>query len=197
LLVAGIYVASFVAGYLMVHVGVPFAVEFSSEVAEAAPASSILSPILSALATGNVAAAVVFTFLVNLSLGAFASTTLPGVIPLLGGLGSIAVTVFRGFTIGALYYYVFGVSFWYAVVAVGTAVLELGAYVFSAAAGIHLSLSAVFPKRQGLDSRRAAFKQAWKDAAYVYVIVVLLLALGAIWEMVGIYLFAANMGVLG
>jgi uncharacterized membrane protein SpoIIM required for sporulation len=80
---------------------------------------------------------------------------------------------------------------------VGTAVLELGAYVFSAAAGIHLSLSAVFPKRQGLDSRRAAFKQAWKDAAYVYVIVVLLLALGAIWEMVGIYLFAANMGVLG
>jgi hypothetical protein len=33
-----------------------------------------------------------------------------------------------------------------------------------------------------------AFKMAWKDAAKIYLIVVILLALGAAWEMTGIFL---------
>jgi hypothetical protein len=44
------------------------------------------------------------------------------------------------------------------------------------------------PKRYGVQGRWAAFKTAWKNAARVYVIVVVLLALGAIWEMTGILL---------
>ncbi len=71
---------------------------------------------------------------------------------------------------------------------VGTMILELGAYVFSGAAGIHIALAPIMPSRYGVQSRWAAFKIAWKDAARVYVIVVILLALGAIWEMTGILL---------
>lgn len=70
----------------------------------------------------------------------------------------------------------------------GTMVLELGAYVFSGAAGINIALAPIVPNRFGVESRLQAFKMAWNDAARVYVIVVVLLALGAMWEMTGIFL---------
>lgn len=187
-LVAGIYVVSFLAGYLMVHFQVPFAMEFTEIFIESASTSPLLTPIIGSLMSGNLALAIAFTFLLNLSMGAFVSTTLPGVIPVLGGLGSVAVTGLRGFVIGLTYYYAFKVSIGYSVVALGTLILELGAYVFSAAAGINISLSAIFPRRYQVDSRWTAFKIAWKDAAKIYVIVVILLVLGAVWEMAGIYL---------
>jgi hypothetical protein len=147
-----------------------------------------LTPIIGSLISGNLALAIAFTFLVNLSIGAFVYTTLIGVIPILGGVGSVAVTGLRGFVIGLTYYYAFKVSMGYTVVALGTLVLELGAYVFSAAAGINTSLSAVFPRRYQVESRWTAFKMAWKDAAKIYAIVVILLVLGAVWEMAGIYI---------
>lgn len=40
----------------------------------------------------------------------------------------------------------------------------------------------------GVQSRWAAFNTAWKDVAKIYVIVVTLLAAGAIWEMTGLFL---------
>jgi len=187
-LVAGIYVVSFLAGYLMVHFQVPFAMELSKTLIGSISTSPLLTPIIGSLISGNLALAIAFTFLVNLSIGAFVYTTLIGVVPILGGLGSMAVTGLRGFVIGLTYYYAFKVSMGYTVVALGTLVLELGAYVFSAAAGINISLSAVFPRRYQVESRWTAFKKAWKDAAKIYVIVVILLVLGAIWEMVGIYI---------
>ena len=70
-----------------------------------------------------------------------------------------------------------------------TLLLEWGAYVFSAAAGINISLSTIFPSRYQVDSRWIAFKEAWKDAGRIYVIVIILLALGAIWEMVGLGIY--------
>jgi len=187
-LVAGIYVVSFLAGYLMVHFQVPFAMELSKTFIESVSANPVFTPIIGSLMSGNLALAIAFTFLLNLSVGAFVYTTLIGVIPILGGVGSVAVTGLRGFIIGLTYYYAFGVSIGYTVVALGTLILELGAYVFSAAAGINISLSAIFPRRYGVESRWAAFKMAWKDAAKIYLIVVILLVLGAVWEMAGIYI---------
>lgn len=187
-LVTAIYMASFMVGYLMVHTQTPFVMELSKLIIQSLPTSPVISPIISALMGGNLALAITVTFLVNLSIGAFATTTLPGVIPLIGGLGSIALSGFRGFLIGVVYYEAFKVSIGYTAVALGTAILELGAYVFSAVAGINISLSTIFPKRYEVDSRWVAFKEAWKDAGRIYVIVVILLALGAIWEMVGIYI---------
>ena len=187
-LVAGIYVVSFLAGYLMVHFQVPFAMELSKTLIESVSANPVFTPIIGSLMSGNLALAIAFTFLLNLSIGAFVYTTLIGVIPILGGVGSVAVTGLRGFVIGLTYYYAFRVSIGYTVVALGTLILELGAYVFSAAAGINISLSAIFPRRYGVESRWTAFKKAWKDASRIYVIVVILLVLGAVWEMAGIYI---------
>lgn len=188
-LVAAIYIVTFLIGYALVYIRFPFIVEMSEAIIEGVSDNPVLTPILSSLMGGNLAVAIAYTFLVNLASGAFASTTLPGVIPLLGGIGSIAVTGFRGFIIGALYYYAFNVSLGYTVLALGTAILELGAYVFSAVAGINISLATIFPKRYQVNSRWVAFKMAWKDAGRIYVIVIILLALGAIWEMTGLYLF--------
>ena len=187
-LVTAIYIASFLVGYLMFHVQMPFATNLSELVVAGVSVNPLIGSILDALMSGNLALAVALTFLVNLSIGAFASTTLPGVIPLVGGLGSVALSGFRGFVIGVIYYGAFRVGVGYSVLALGTAILELGAYVFSAAAGINISLSTIFPSRYQVDSRWVAFKEAWKDAGRIYVIVVILLALGAVWEMAGIYI---------
>jgi uncharacterized membrane protein SpoIIM required for sporulation len=69
----------------------------------------------------------------------------------------------------------------------GTMILELGAYVFSGAAGINIAVAPILPRRYGVQSRWVAFKMAWKDAAKIYVIVIILLALGAVWEMTGLF----------
>ena len=116
---------------------------------------------------------------------AFATQTLPGVIPILGGIGIVGVSAFRAFMAGVVNYYVLGVSIGFAVLGIGTSLLELTAYIFSASAGINISLSVIFPRRYGVEGRWTAFKMAWKDAGRLYVIVIILLALGAIWEVGG------------
>ncbi|NIQ33674.1 MAG: hypothetical protein GTN80_08570, partial [Nitrososphaeria archaeon] len=125
-LIAAIYVASFLVGYLMVYIQIPFAVDFGKSITEGISVSPVFTPIIGALESGNLALAIAYTFLVNLSSGAFASTTLPGVIPLLGGVGSAAVTGLRGFIIGAIFSYagVFEISTGYTVLTVGTLILE-------------------------------------------------------------------------
>jgi uncharacterized membrane protein SpoIIM required for sporulation len=128
------------------------------------------------------------TFAYNLASGAFLATTLPGIIPLIGALITVVITTVRGFIIGVTYPEILSSSISWFAVGMGTMILELGAYVFSGAAGIHIAISTIAPERFDTQSRWTAFKLAWKDAARVYVIVVILLALGAIWEMTGLLL---------
>ncbi len=187
--VAAIYIITLLSGYWAVHNRVPSVVNLVEGISENVSNNPIFIPIMGALKGGNLAFAILYTFLINLSSGAFISTTLPGVIPLLGGVWSIMVTGIRGFIIGAAYYYVFSVSAGYTLLALGTLILELGAYVFSAAAGINISLAIIFPNRYNTGSRLAAFREAWKDAGRIYIIVVILLALGAIWEMSGLFFY--------
>ncbi|WP_455368199.1 stage II sporulation protein M [[Eubacterium] cellulosolvens] len=187
--VAGIYIITLLLGYWMIHAQVPSVVKLVEGVSENVSSNPIFTPIIGALQGGNLAFAIIYTFLINLTSGAFISTTLPGVFPLLGGVWAIIVTGIRGFIIGAAYYYVFSVSAGYTLLALGTLILELGAYVFSAAAGINISLAIIFPNRYNVSSRLAAFREAWKDAGRIYIIVVILLALGAIWEMSGLFLY--------
>jgi uncharacterized membrane protein SpoIIM required for sporulation len=190
LFAAAVYAGSFLAGYMLVHFRVPFAVALVDAIIGGVLESPVFTPITGALEGGNLGFAIAYTFLLNLSMGAFATTTLPGIIPVLGGIGSVAISGFRGFVVGLTYYYVLGESVGLTILGLGTAVLELGAYVFSTAAGINLSLAAVFPRRYNVERRLVAFKEAWKDAARLYVLVVILLALGAVWEMTGIFLVA-------
>jgi len=186
--VALLYVVSYVAGWYLISIKSPVAVETAQAITGTVLTESPFTTIIQSLQGGQLLQAVLITFLVNLTTGAFLTTTLPGIIPLVGVLGPIVISLIRGFVVGVTYPEVLASSLAGFAVGLGTMVLELGAYVFSGAAGINIALAPIMPKRYGVDSRWGAFKMAWKDAARIYVIVVVLLALGAMWEMTGIFL---------
>jgi uncharacterized membrane protein SpoIIM required for sporulation len=188
LFVALLYVISYLTGWYLISIKSPVAVETVQTISGSVLTETPFTIIIESLQGGQLVQAIMITFLVNLTSGAFLTTTLPGIIPLVGALGTIAVTLMRGFVIGVVYPEILASSVAGFVLGVGTMILELGAYVFSGAAGIHIALAPIMPSRYGVQSRWAAFKIAWKDAARIYVIVVILLALGAIWEMTGIIL---------
>jgi hypothetical protein len=186
--VALLYVASYLAGWYLISIRSPMAVQTAQGVRESVLTEVPFTTIAQSLRGGQLAQAILITFLVNLTTGAFLTTTLPGIIPVVGILGPVAITLIRGFVVGTVYPEILASSLGGFALGLGTMILELGAYVFSGAAGIHASLAPIMPNRYGVQGRWAAFKMAWKDAAKVYVIVVILLALGAIWEMTGIIL---------
>jgi uncharacterized membrane protein SpoIIM required for sporulation len=187
-LVALLYIGSYLAGWYLISIKSPIAVEISRGLQESVLTQQPFTSILQSLQGGELLKAILVTFLVNLTTGAFLTTTLPGIVPLVGSLGTIAVTVLRGFVVGVTYPEVLSSSPAGFALGVGTMILELGAYVFSGAAGINIALAPILPRRYGTESRRMAFKMAWKDAAKIYLIVVMLLALGAAWEMTGLFL---------
>jgi uncharacterized membrane protein SpoIIM required for sporulation len=190
-LVALLYVGSYLVGWYLISSNSPIAVETSQTLKEAVLTTQPFTAIIKSLQRGQLLTAILMTFLVNLTVAAFLSTTLPGLVPLLGVLGVVAITSMRGFVIGVTYPEVLAASPLAFAVGFGTLILELGAYVFSGAAGINISLAPILPGRYGVESRWAAFKMAWKDAGRVFEIVVILLALGAVWEMTGLFLFLA------
>ena len=187
-LVALLYIGSYLAGWYLISIKSPIAVEISRGLQESVLTQQPFTSILQSLQGGELLKAILVTFLVNLTTGAFLTTTLPGIVPLVGSLGTIAVTVLRGFVVGITYPEVLSSSPAGFALGLGTMILELGAYVFSGAAGINIALAPILPRRYGTQSRWMAFTMAWKDAAKIYLIVVILLALGAAWEMTGLFL---------
>ena len=187
-LVALLYIGSYLAGWYLINIKSPIAVEISRGLQESVLTQQPFTSILQSLQGGELLKAILVTFLVNLTTGAFLTTTLPGIVPLVGSLGTIAVTVLRGFVVGITYPEVLSSSPAGFALGLGTMILELGAYVFSGAAGINIALAPILPRRYGTQSRWMAFKMAWKDTAKIYLIVVIFLALGAAWEMTGIFL---------
>jgi hypothetical protein len=187
-LVALLYVGSYLVGWYLISIKSPFALETSQALGEAVLTQQPFTSIIESLKGGQLINAILITVLVNLSIGAFLTTTLPGVVPLLGAFGTAAITLVRGLVIGITYPEVLAVSPAAFALGLGTLILELGAYVFSGAAGINIALAPILPRRYGVESRWVAFKMACKDTARIYVIVVVLLVLGAVWEMGGIFL---------
>jgi hypothetical protein len=182
------YVLSFLAGWFLISVGAPFAMEIKRGVHEMVLTEQPFLSVIDLIRQGELLKAIIATFLVNFALGAFLTTTLPGIIPFLGALVIAAVSLARGFTIGATYPEVLAASPASFLVGMGTLILELGAYVFSGAAGINVALAPLFPRRYAVRSRLAAFRAAWVDAFRIFVIVAVLIILGAIWEMTGLFL---------
>ena len=183
-----LYVVSYLIGWYMVNSQVPLAVQMKQGIHEAVLSEEPFVFVIDFLKRGQLLEAIVATFAVNFSIGAFLTTTLPGIIPFVGALAIAAVTLIRGFTIGVTYPDVLAASPAAFVLGMGTLILELGAYVFSGAAGINIATAPLFPRRYGVQSRIAAFKRAWVDAGRVFIIVAVLLILGAIWEMTGLFL---------
>jgi uncharacterized membrane protein SpoIIM required for sporulation len=188
LFLALLYVVSYLAGWYMISIRSPVAVETAQAISGTVLTETPFTTIIQSLQGGELVQAVLITLLLNLTAGAFLTTTLPGAIPFVGALGTIAVTLLRGFVIGVTYPEILASSVAGFALGIGTMILELGAYVFSGAAGINIALAPILPRRFGVENRWAAFKAAWKEAARIYVIVVILLALGATWEMAGLFL---------
>lgn len=121
---------------------------------------------------------ILYTFFFNLIFGAFLSTTLMGFIFFVPYI----IAVWRGFIIGAL---VYGTADTPSMIAVfyGTFILEFGAYSISSAIGTDAGLALLFPKLKGTESRWEALRMAVQEGRELYILVILLLFAGAIWEM--------------
>ncbi|UCF00038.1 MAG: hypothetical protein JSV82_02950, partial [Planctomycetota bacterium] len=60
--------------------------------------------------------------------------------------------------------------------------LEWVTYVIGSVAGVNIGLSTLVPRRQGVTSRWKAFKLAWRDAGRLYIIILMVLAFQAVFE---------------
>lgn len=147
--------------------------------------ATFLKPLTGPLAD-NLPLKILYTFSFNLVVGAFISTTVSGF--LLFFLPYL-IAVWRGFIIGVLFYGIDS-SPVVPVIFYGTFILEFGAYSLSSAAGTDLGLSFLIPARKGADNRKEALKRAWSDTRKLYFYVVILLFIGAVWEMGMLHYFA-------
>ncbi len=158
--------------------GMPAVVELRQELLKEIQTLAYLKPLTGALAD-SLALKILYTFLFNLLIGAFLSTTVTGMVIF---FLPYAIAVWRSFTVGLLFYGL-GSSVDKSVVFYGTFILEFGAYAISSAAGTDMGLSLIWPKRKAVSSRTEAFKVAAQDSLRLYVVVALLLFIGAVWEM--------------
>ena len=90
ILVALLYVGSYLAGWYLISIKSPIAVETSKGLQESVLTQQPFTSILQSLRGGELVQAILVTFLVNLTAGAFLTTTLPGILPLVGSLGALA-----------------------------------------------------------------------------------------------------------
>lgn len=167
----------FFFGQWMVAQELPGVIEFRKEVLKNLPELLYIKPITGPLAP-YVILKIIYTFIFNLTVGAFLTTTAPGAIFFLPYI----ISVLRAWSIGVIFYGLLSnpimvIAFY------GTFILEFGAYVLSAAVGIDIGLSILIPSRKKMTKRKDAFKVALVDAFYLYLLIATLLLLGAIWEM--------------
>ncbi|MCP3678241.1 MAG: hypothetical protein GY721_11830 [Deltaproteobacteria bacterium] len=178
-------VVFFFFGQWMIAQEIPGVVEFRKEVMKNIPDLLYLKPLSGALAPSLILK-IIYTFIFNLSVGAFLTTTLPGVVFFF----PYVISVMRAWSIGVIFYGLTAHPL-LAIAFYGTFILEFGAYVLSAAAGIDMGLALLNPARKGVENRRDAFRIATKSAYSLYLIIATLLLIGAIWEMGWLHLASA------
>lgn len=135
----------------------------------------------------NVLLALVVTFLVNLILASVLQTTIPSfIIPFLG----VAITLFRGYTWGVLFSPI-GTDDASFLIHWVTLLIEGEAYVFVGLASWVQSRYWVQAKRFGFANWRRGWLGGLVVTAKLYVPVILLLLIGAIYEAITVILFIA------
>ncbi len=184
-----INISFFLLGYGMVEFGHPHVLEFRERQLNSIHSLPYLQPLLGGLSP-YLSLKILYTFLFNLIVGAFVSTTVTGIVLFL----PIIITMFRAWFVGVVFHG-FLASPLFTIVFVGTFILEFGAYVLSASVGIRVGCALIFPGRCYSLKRREAFVASLKDGFWVYIMVVILLFLGAIWEMT--WLHNLNPGDIG
>ncbi len=160
----------------MVIQGYPSAIELRTEQLKNIQELPYLKPLTGVLAD-NLPLKILYTFGFNLVFGAFVSTTFMGLVFFFPYL----IAVWRSFIIGVLVSDmdsspVMNVIFY------GTFILEFGAYCISSAIGTDLGLSVLWPSRKGVGSRMEALREAARDGVKLYVLVIIVLFVAAIWE---------------
>lgn len=173
-------------GQWMIATGVSGAVEYKNEFLKKLPEMGYLKPLTGPLAP-YLPLKIAYTFLFNLTVGAFLSTTVPGIIFFLPYI----ITVLRAWVVGVIFYGVTTTPL-HLIVFYGTLVLEFGGYVFSSAAGINIGLAILNPAWKGKETRLLSLKSAVNDAALLFVIAATLLFLGAVWEMSWLHFFGVH-----
>jgi hypothetical protein len=135
-----------------------------------------LKPLTGALSQSFVLK-VLYTFFFNLSFGAFISTTATGVVFFL----PYAIAVWRAFMIGMLIQGLTA-SPMMLMVFYTTFAIEFGAYCLSSAVGTDLGIALLWPGYRRMDTRKDALREVLKDGARLYFIIIIILFLGAVWE---------------
>ncbi len=168
---------AFFMGRWAVSQGIPYVLELRAKTLEGIPELFFIKPLTGALAP-YLTLKILYTFLFNLIFGAFISTTLTGVVFFVPWL----VMIWRGFLIGVLFYGMKGGAL-YTIVFYGTFVLEFGAYCFSSVAGTEIGLAIIKALLQRRLPSFGELSEAFRFSSLLYVPVIILLFVGALWEM--------------
>lgn len=174
---AAVHVIFLFFGQWMVGQGYPGVIELREEQMREIQELPYLKPLTGALAE-NLPLKILYTFSFNLLFGAFLSTTLTGLVFFFPYI----VAVWRSFIIGIL---IAGMDATPTMLVVfyGTFILEFGAYCLSSSVGTDLGLSLIWPDRKGAASRKEALLAAWRNGARLYLLVIIVLFMAAVWEM--------------
>lgn len=183
-----VHVVFLAFGHWMVAQGYPLVLELRDEQLKNIQDLPYLKPLTGPLAD-NLPLKILYTFGFNLVFGAFVSTTLVGAVFFLPYL----VAVWRSFIIGVL---VAGIDATpvMAVVFYGTFILEFGAYCISCAVGTDIGLSLMWPGRKGKKTHREAFREAVRDGARLYLLVIAVLFVAAVWEITWLHYMGPLVG---
>ncbi len=165
-----------ISGMLAMSWKMPAVLELQSQLMEEVQNLSYIKPLTGVLSPSLILK-ILYTFAFNLIFGAFVSTTLTGFIVII----PYVIALWRSFIIGILFYGM-DASPLQSLVFYGTAILEFGAYSLSSALGTDLGLSLIFPGRKGTRSRWEAIRISFREGIWLYVLVAILLFVGAIWE---------------
>lgn len=127
--------------------------------------------------------AMLLTFGFNLGSAAFLTTTVTGIIFPYPSY----ILALRGVLIGFLFAGIIGG--WIAIILfLVTLILEFSSYILSASAGANTGLALINPKKYKTSKNWKAFGLAWHDAFKLYPLIIILLAIAAVWEIGGIWL---------
>lgn len=185
ILVFLLYIFSFLVGYILVGVSKPeWILEYRENIIQDVFQTGPFKQIIYFLFQEKFILSIILTFGYNLIVGAFLTTTLVGVVFFI----PLIVTILRGWISGVIFFGFFTTP-QNTILALGTLFLEFLAYSLSAAGGIHIGLSLIKPFRYKTKSCKKALILASCDILYLYLLIMILLVLGAVWEILGIALF--------
>lgn len=175
-------IAFYAFGQWLIANEVPAAVALRDEVLGQLKDTAYLKPLTTFLG-GNIPLQILYTFAFNLIVGAFFTTTVTGAaffIPYM-------VAVWRGFVIGILTFGLIDTPTM-AVAFYGTFILEFFAYSLSSAVGTDIGLSLIWPERKKQTSRKEALREALRDGADIYFLIIIILFIAAVWEITSLHL---------